>query len=137
MTDKVYQFLAAPRRTRLKILQLEAKKQALESSLSPQGISYDGDRVQTTPEDRMAAVYAEIDALDRRIKELKLSAVDEINAVEAACAKLDEETERTVMIMYYVGGQEMEEIAKKIQYSVQSVYKFRRLGQKNIEKFCS
>lgn len=137
MTDKVYQFLAASRRTRLKILQLEAKKQVLESSLSPQGISYDGDRVQTTPEDRMAAVYAEIDALDRRIKELKLSAVDEINAVEAACAKLDEETERTVMIMYYVGGQEIEEIAKKIQYSVQSVYKFRRLGQKNIEKFCS
>lgn len=132
MTDEVYHLLAAPRLSLLKIKQLEARIRALEYSLLPSGIRYDQDKVQTSPDDQTSKVMARIDEIERQIEDLKEQIPKQTDAIRKACDQLESEEERTVIVMYYIGGFHMDEIAEAINYSLRTAYRIRRKAQAHL-----
>ena len=126
MTDEEFNLLAAPRITQYRIKQIESRIRALEFSLLPSGIRYDQDKVQTSPEDQTSKVVTQIDRLERQADEMRQKIPQQVDAIREACVKLESEEERTVIMMYYIGGFHMDEIAEAINYSLKSAYRIRK-----------
>ena len=63
MNKQAYEFLNSARVLHWQWLRLKAKHDELQSCLLPAAIRYDKDKVQTSPEDAMSKIMAEIDAL--------------------------------------------------------------------------
>ena len=117
-------FLRACRDEQGEINILLRKREQLYSSLLPAGIRYDGDRIQTTPEDRMLERMPEIAELDkkisqqiRRLARRKAKAMGMIN-------KLQDSKQRQVLTLYYLDNRRLSwrEVAKEMSYSEQMIY---------------
>lgn len=134
----VFELLLAPKRTQRKIQRLEAKKQALEYSLLPGAIRYDTDKVQASPSDQMSERVTQIEGINEEIRSLKEIYLREIEEIERVCEGLTGQEGRpdddgsTVLIMYYVGNEKMEDIADQIGYAVSYVYKIRKRAQREL-----
>ena len=125
MTDKVYQLLYTPRQIDQQIGRINAKIRSLRDSLALSGVRYDSDRVQSSPSDRMSAVIAETDALERKRDALVDARMKAVEQIEEAVNSLSDETERTVLYMQYIGKERMDDIAETIGYSRSRVYGIR------------
>lgn len=134
----VFEILLAPKRTQRKIQRLEAKAQAIEYSLLPAAIRYDLDKVQTSPSDQMSERVTQIEQIQEQIRILKEIYLREIEEIERACEGLTgqegrpDDDGRTVLIMYYVGNDSMEEIADQIGYALSYTYKIRKRAQREL-----
>ena len=133
MTDEVFNLLAAPRITQYRIKQIESRIRALEFSLLPSGVRYDQDKVQTSPEDQTSKVVTRIDQLERQAEEMRRKIPKQVDTIREVCGKLESEEERTVIVMYYIGGFHMGEIAEAMNYVLSTVYKLRKQGQHNLD----
>lgn len=125
--------LDAPRLTQLKVRQLESRIRALEYSLLLSRIRYDQDKVQTSPDDQMSKVAARIDEIERQIKSLKMQVPRQVEAIREVCGQLESEEERTVIVMYYIGGFHMDEIAEAVGYSMRAAYRIRKRAQEHLD----
>ena len=123
-----YDFLLGPRRISDEIWRKDLRRQELKSCLLPSGIAYDGDRVQTSPEDSMARVMAEVDELDQQIDTLRRSMAMEILRISRVIDQMDDPREATVLDAYYLGRRSMQEIAEHLHYSTRHVYRLRDDG---------
>lgn len=134
MTDEVYNLLTAPRRTKYKMEQIKARSVAIRYTLLPSGIRYDTDRVQSSPSDLMPEKMALIDQLDRELKELDGVYDRQIDNIRKACDEMGKEPEKTIIIMQYIGGRSMIEIADVLNYSVSYAYRIRENGYALLHK---
>jgi len=125
-------FLRACRDEQGEINILLRKREQLYSSLLPAGIRYDGDRVQTTPEDRMLERMPEIAELDKKISQQirklarrKAKAMGMIN-------KLQDSKQRQVLTLYYLDNRRLswEKVAAEMGYSRERVLDFVEEGLK-------
>lgn len=123
-----YDFLLSPRRISDEIWRKDLRRQELRSCLLPSGIAYDGDRVQTSPEDSMARIMAEVDELDQQIDALQRSRALEILRISRVIDRLEDPREATVLDAYYLGRRSMQEIAEHLHYSERHVYRLRSEG---------
>ena len=57
----------------------------------------------------------------------------QVDAIREVCGKLESEEECTVIVMYYIGGFHMDEIAEAINYSMRSVYRIRRSALEHLD----
>lgn len=137
MTDRVYQLLNAPRRTRYRIQQVRSKYLAIYMAMMPGGIRYDKDKVQTSPADMMPEKMGELAELEEKIQRLEDLHRQQIEDITAACGKLSDELQRTVLMMFYVGGVSVREIAETLHYTAPTIYKARRQGQTALDKILS
>ena len=128
MTDEVYKLLTAPRRTKYRIEQTKSRITALRYTLMPSGIRYDTDKVQSSPSDMMPEKMAKIDDLEQYLAELYAEYDSEMSAITAALEAINREPEKTVLMMQYVGGHNVIEIADILNYSIRSVYYIRSRG---------
>ena len=126
--QETYDFLLGPRRIADAIWRKDLRRQELRSCLLPSGISYDGDRVQTSPEDSMARIMAEVDELDGQIDTLRRSMAMEILRISRVIDQMDDPREATVLDAYYLGRRSMQEIAEHLHYSERHVYRLRSEG---------
>ena len=55
-----------------------------------------------------------------------------MDAIREVCGKLESEEERIVIVMYYIGGFHMDEIAETLNYALSTVYKLRKQGQRKL-----
>ena len=92
-----YDFLLGPRRIADAIWRKDLRRQELRSCLLPSGISYDKDPVQTSPEDSMARIMAEVDELDQQIDTLRRSMAMEILRISRVIDQMDDPREATVV----------------------------------------
>lgn len=134
MTDSVYQLLYEPRRIDQQIGRINAKIRSLRDSLALSGVRYDIDRVQSSPSDRMSAVIAEIDALEHRRDELIDSRMQAVEAIETAVNGLEDDVEKTVLYMQYIGCESMDEIADEMHYSRRSAYRLRAQALRSLDR---
>lgn len=123
-----YDFLLGPRRIADAIWRKDLRRQELKSCLLPSGISYDKDPVQTSPEDSMASIMAEVDELDQQIDTLRRSMAMEILRISRVIDQMDDPREATVLDAYYLGRKSMQEIAEHLHYSERHVYRLRSEG---------
>jgi DNA-directed RNA polymerase specialized sigma subunit len=131
---ETYDRLLLPRRLADDIHRLDLRREELITKLLPKAITYDTDRVQTTPEDRVAVVMAEVDELDRKIEELKRQRFEAIQEIAREIDLLEDSRERAILDAYYLSGKSMESIAEHAHYSLSHTYALRRHGIQNIIK---
>lgn len=125
-TREAYDFLNSVRRTEIAILKLQLQHDELQSCLLPKAITYDGDKVQTTPEDRMSEIAAQVADMEKQIAALKRRKAKLIIEINAAIAKLDSDVEQMILLGFYVGRLPAVRVAELVHYSIRGVYKVKR-----------
>ena len=103
MTVKeIKQFFKDIRKEQEEILQIKELIQAKELTLMPKAITYDGDKVQVSPEDRFSEVCAAISDLEMELgRSVLILARKQIQA-EQYIMQLTDSNERKVMRYYYL-----------------------------------
>lgn len=132
MKDEVYEFLTAPKRTKLKIKSKQMQIEDLRLQMLPGAIRYDKDSVQSSPEDPMMKFIVRVDELERAIEELKLQYVDEQKMIAEAIEQLADEREQVVLIGRYVKTESYDEIAAELFLSVDRVFQIHRSAVDNM-----
>ena len=109
-------YLLQIHRADLILLHLRREIAELRSGLLPSAITYDADRVQTSPGDPMSETFAKLDDLERQYNaelvkrsELRMRIIIQIGKLPARYAKL--------LYLRYVDGMKLDHIARKLQYS--------------------
>lgn len=125
---EVYGLLLGPRRISDEIWRKDLRRQELRACLLPIGIVYDKDKVQTTPEDSMASVMAEVADLDQQIEELQHRKAQAIMEVSRILDGLEDPREATVIDAYYLGHRSMQQISDHMHYSIRHTYRLRSEG---------
>lgn len=123
-----HEYMMQVRRIELRIRRITLQIEELESCLLPQGIRYDKDKVQTSPEDTLSKVAAKILALEKLRTQLTRERALLLLEIQGALDQLESEQERIVLEAYYLSRMTMRDIAEMINYSIRSVYTFRKRG---------
>ena len=100
----------------------------------PKGISYDKDRVQTSPKDMLPEYVAKIDEKEHKRAELVneyLTAVDEVLAI---IKKVQGRNEQAVLVKLYIVGNTRAEIERALNCSTRTVQNLHVRGLEQINK---
>lgn len=135
-TNYVYIFLTSVRKIEAEIQKLTIRHDELQTCLLPGAIRYDGDRVQTSPDDKMGKIAAEVVDLDRQVQELRRRKAEQVREIEDAIRMLENDDEQMVLMGYYIGRLPMARVADLIHQSTRSAYYIRRRAVQHLaEKF--
>lgn len=134
MNRQAYIFLNSARVLHWEWLRLKAKHDELESCLLPAAIRYDRDKVQTSPEDPMAKVVAEINELEIEMNKIQLKKSKQIAKIDKAISTLASDEERTALTMRYINRIPVTDIAEAMGYSIKRIYQFMDRGGAQIAK---
>lgn len=126
--EEARRYLGRPRSIGRQIKTKETALGELRASLLPSGIRYDTDKVQTTPEDKLARVMAEIDRLEREIAELKLEQARAIADIEGVISTLHYEQSQEAMTRFYILRQKVADIAEIMHYDIRTVQLYLQKG---------
>lgn len=129
-----YRWLSRIDELEQRIMRKEQKRDALRRCLFPASMDYEKDRVQTSPDDQMARIMAEVVDLDMEIERMKRRKYFLIQETEEMIERLEDEREKTVLSMYFIGQVPMTEIAGRIHYSLRQTYRFRDEGARHISE---
>ena len=132
MNKQAYEFLNSARVLHWRWLRLKAKRDELETCLLPAAIRYDKDKVQTSLDDQMSKIVAEINALETEMAEVQLLKTQQIEKIELAVNSLESDEERTALTMRYINRRPLAEIADDMGYSEPTIYRFMRQGGTNL-----
>lgn len=129
-----YEFLNSVRVLHWQWLRLKAKHDELESCLLPAAIRYDRDKVQTSPDDAMSKIVAEINALEQEMNKIQMLKAKQIEKIDKAINDLESYEERTALTMRFVNRKPVPEIAEAMGYADSTIYKFLDKGAERISK---
>ena len=132
MNKQAYEFLNSARVLHWRWLRLKAKHDELESCLLPAGIRYDKDRVQTSPEDTISKIVAEISLLEKKMNEVQVAKRERIEEIDRALHELQSEEARTALTMRFINRIPVTEIASQMGYAEPTIYKFMNQGAEYI-----
>lgn len=133
MNKLAYEFLNSARVLHWQYLRLKAKHDELETCLLPAAIRYDKDKVQTSPDDQMSKICAEIHELELEMAKVQRKKFIQIEKIEKAVNALADE-ERTALTMRYINRVSVSAIAEAMGYSEQRIYQFMDKGGTQIAK---
>lgn len=136
-TREAYDFLNSVRRTEIAILKLQLQHDELQSCLLPKAITYDGDRVQTSPEDKMSELAGKVVDMEKQIAQLRLQKAKLIVDINAAIRLLDNDVEQVILLGFYVGRLPATKIAEIVHYSVPGIYKVKRRAVVHLAEKCT
>lgn len=128
---RVEEWLHKPERLKIKMMQLKNARDEYEMCLLPGAITYDRDRVDAQPTDRVTEIMAKISDIDLEIERLgriRAAALDERLKVLATLS----EHEEYILTAYDIKGERMEDIAERINYGISWCYKTRRKAFKKL-----
>lgn len=134
MNKQVYEFLNSARVLHWQWLRLKAKHDELESCLLPAAIRYDKDKVQTSPDDQMSKIIAEINALEIKMATVQRRKSQQIERIDKAINALASDEERTALTMRYINRIPVSDIALAMGYAEPTIYKFMNQGGEQIAK---
>lgn len=134
MNRQAYDFLNSARVLHWNWLRLKAKHDELESCLLPAAIRYDKDKIQTSPEDAMSKIAAEVFDLEKQMAILQRRKAEQVERIDKALKALESDEERTALTMRYINRVPVPDIAKEMGYSTQRIYQFMDKGGAQIAK---
>ena len=130
--DEGYRWLSRPRAVESKIRRLENKINELRTCLEPNAIRYDLDKVNSSPDDAVSKIFAEIDEAERMCHELRLQKAAYIFEITEAIDKIPNETQKDVLYEFYIARRTMPEVSQELSYDLSWCYKQRKAGIKSI-----
>lgn len=122
MTDRLRDFLRRPRTLLRQLQRNNAELESLMSMVLPQAITYDRDKVQTTPSDPMGRYAERYDDLYRKGVELIEEYLRARDAVRTLTDSLDPE-QGLIITRRFINDEDFETIAKKANMSIRTVYR--------------
>ena len=134
MNKQAYEFLNSARVLHWQWLRLKAKHDELESCLLPAAIRYDKDKVQTSPEDPMCKIMAEINELEKEMIAVQHRKFVQIEKIGRVLNALESDEERTALTMRYINRIPVSAIAEAMGYAEPTIYKFMNQGGEQIAK---
>ena len=134
MNRQAYVFLNSARVLHWEWLRLKAKHDELESCLLPAAIRYDKDKVQTSPEDAMSKIVAEVTELEKEMNRVQQRKAKQIAKIDKAINTLTSDEERTALTMRYINRIPVTDIAEAMGYSIKRIYQFMDRGGAQIAK---
>lgn len=134
MNRQAYIFLNSARVLHWEWLRLKAKHDELESCLLPAAIRYDKDKVQSSPEDPMSKIVAEVMELEKEMKRVQLNKSRQIAKIDKAISQLESDEQRTALTMRYINRIPVTEIAEAMGYAEPTIYKLMNQGGEIIAK---
>ena len=132
MNRQVYEYLNSVRVLHWRWLRLKAKHDELESCLLPAAIRYDKDKVQSSPEDAMSKILAEVHELEKEMSQVQIAKSKRIEEIYRDIRSVDLEEERTSLTMRFINRVSVSEIAEQMGYSEQRIYQFMDQGAAQI-----
>ena len=123
-----HEYMRQVRQIELRIRRLTLQIEELESCLLPQGIRYDRDKVQTSPEDTLSRITGKIMELEKERTQLSRERALLLLEIQDALDQLESEPERIVLEAYYLSRMSMREISDMIGYSIRQAYRLRTAG---------
>lgn len=123
-----HEYMRQVRQIELKIRRLTLQIEELESCLLPQGIRYDRDKVQTSPEDTLSRITGKIMELEKERTQLSRERALLLLEIQDALDQLESEPERIVLEAYYLSRMSMRDISEMIGYSIRQAYRLRTTG---------
>lgn len=102
--------------------------EALYTCCGLQGISYDKISVVSSPENKLERIIADIDKAQRELQELREQKQKVLYEISQKIGKLESSPEKTVLMGFYVGCRQMEEVGRDIGYATSYCYDLRRKG---------
>lgn len=129
-----YDYMMQVRRLDLQIRRIGLQIQELESCLLPQGIRYDKDKVQTSPEDQLSRIVAKASDLRRKQQRLIRKKGRLVIEISENIERLSDENEKTVLTAYFLSRMQMTDIAAMIGYSTRQTYNIRQKGLQKIAR---
>jgi len=134
VNKQTYNYLNSVRVLHWRWLRLKARHDELESCLLPAAIRYDKDKVQTSPDDTISKIVAEISELETQMNEVLLAKAKRINEITNIIHSLESDEERTALTMRYINRVPVADIAEAMGYSVKRIYQFMDQGGAEISK---
>lgn len=133
MQQWLYNRLSEVKRIKEELAELKVQRESLLSCLLPSGISYEMDKVKSSPEDPMLKIYAKIDEVDNKTTELQANMMDAIDRVCDIINLLDGCLNRKVMMLWYIKDERADVIAEELHYSVDWIYRIHRKSVRMLE----
>ena len=134
MNRQAYTFLNSARVLHWEWLRLKAKHDELESCLLPAAIRYDKEKVQTSPDDPMSKIVAQVMELENEMKRVQFNKSRQISKIDKAISSLESAEERTALTMRYINRVSVTDIADAMGYSEKRIYQFMDRGGAQIAK---
>ena len=134
MNKQAYEFLNSARVLHWQWLRAKAKHDELESCLLPAGIRYDKDKVQTSPDDQMSKIVAELQVLEAKMAGIQQAKALRIEEIDRAISNLESDEERTALTMRFINRIPVSDIAEAMGYAEPTIYKFMNQGGEHIIK---
>ncbi len=121
---RIKDFLKSVRSEQKELSQLQDHIDEIESSLLPQAIRYDKDKVQTSPDDPMIRVMAEVDEYREDMKRMVLSLTVKRRKAFGIIKRLDDSRHRQVLELYFLepGRPMMWQVGERMGYSERRTY---------------
>ncbi len=120
-------FLKRIRDERLEILRINAMREDIRESMLPSGISYDGVKVQTSPEDHMTEAQVKLAEYDRILVKRLDRLYTDIALAEKVVSSVKPSECRVLLELRYIkqdsdrGPMSWDRIAKSMGYSIYHV----------------
>lgn len=129
-------FLTRPARIEREIRRQRTIENKMRESLLSTSQPTDKIAVQTSPDDVMARVVAEIDEIQRKIADLYIEKADAIHEIDGVLEKIPIE-EREVLTYWYIMGWRDVKIGIKIGKTERTVFRIKAQGLESVEEILS
>ena len=128
--------LYSVRESQAEINILQERIEEARYSLYPHAIAYDGDKVQTSPTDRMSEVEAKIDEYIRMMQAKLRPLIERKIRAERMIDKLEDSRQRQALSLYFLSSKRMsmEDVGKQMGYAQSRTYDFWRAGLEELEE---
>lgn len=115
---------------------LQERIEEARYSLYLHAIAYDGDKVQTSPSDRMSEVEAKIDEYIRMMQAKLRPLIERKIRAERMIDKLEDSRQRQALSLYFLSSKRMsmEDVGKQMGYAQSRTYDFWRAGLEELEE---
>ena len=123
-TKEMYVFLGTVRNLRKKEKRLREQIEDLRFSLLPSGITYDKEKVQTSPEDTTLNTFARIDELEGELRQIVVKLYSARVAITNKALILPPK-ERQVILRYYVDCWTIARVSDELKITDRHVFRLR------------
>lgn len=118
-------------------LYIAAKRREIETlreSLLPQSVDYTGVTVQHSPSDHYAEIMAQIDEVEKKIKDQTIEAIKTLAEITDTISKVSDFTYQALLINYYVNGMTWEETAEVMGYELRWIYELHNRALEEVQE---
>lgn len=130
---EIYLYLGKIRNLHRREKQLREQITDLRMCLLPSGISYDRDKVQTSPEDMTFKVFAQLDEVECKLQRVVFQIYEARTAITNRVFILPPK-ERQVLLLYYVDCWNMRMIADRLHITERHAFRLKNNGISMLQK---